>query len=894
MIFSLILAEFSIIFCDLCDLDNNTLHTIAEVKTCLNSIPKEEAYEDIKRAKMILNNYIFSDQHLNPPEPHKNTKINLAQSLDDIPKDNLESMDIYMQVVNTLKALKDPHTLFFPPCYRNFRYVLPYSFTAQIPAGEGAPLRIIAIKHSYENVTKNFIDSGKPNLENKEITRIGLEGENSLKDASEVISNFAENEVPYSKYPVARLNEALKSAFAIRNAAVYDIPKAENIWVEYDDDGEKKVIAFPWKVVVGQSMNGLDSICPKIAETNSDNESRRSDKAKIENDESSKSFSFSELREREMKKFLDFLYESEEIGAKTMREANEKFREMQMTKLQTNNASGNSINKRKENDFLLPTDALEVFVDDPNVVVGYSSAHKVGYVRIISFNPDDVKQFGQILGDGIKDLVEKYKAERCVIDVRGNGGGAVLLGMQLNQFLHPSTYPWFGQYRLVHSKLNEELSKVPDDDGQVLYIDPHTRKQFKGRTWYTNTDTLKFRDTTHIPESEYNRDYTPKYEMDMSDPPVFLETIKNWPNYPGHKKMPIFTPSNLLIVTDGLCGSTCACFVKRQQEAHAAKFVGLGSNPHVAQKDYDVSAFPGGAVFSLDGIESTVKQAKNHPEWGVNIDMKDYNFQRKTTDISWTMHGIYTWEEEKKKTEEANDGEDIQTGKDLLEFKLNKVDTTLNMFPQPLYDRTNEGVTELIEKVVPIFNQCFDWEVQVDTEKCTGPKQLERRAEFSKKQNTGNHLSSSRRTAFETVNGSEPARVSAEHKLYGHPCVGGKFVQEKCVFAGCEAGFYLDGPFGDGEESECLRVPDFVPKKDNPDEEKLKKEKVLYMSLIGGMFGVFVIILAVVSVVVVIKKKSGKKMVVVEEQSPLYFEDDYNTKKSGSGAGYQAEQAMSK
>ena len=60
--------------------------------------------------------------------------------------------------------------------------------------------------------------------------------------------------------------------------------------------------------------------------------------------------------------------------------------------------------------------------------------------------------------------------------------------------------------------------------------------------------------------------------------------------------------TKLIFVTDGTCGSTCACFTLRAFEADAGLFLFMGGNPE-SQETGAVASFAGGSVMSFDYLD---------------------------------------------------------------------------------------------------------------------------------------------------------------------------------------------------------------------------------------------------------------------------------------------------
>ena len=79
-----------------------------------------------------------------------------------------------------------------------------------------------------------------------------------------------------------------------------------------------------------------------------------------------------------------------------------------------------------------------------------------------------------------------------------------------------------------------------------------------------------------LPASEYERLLNTKT-------PWWLDTPEN---------------TNIAFVSDGLCGSTCACFVSRARTANAGVFYSVGGIPDDRRNNTAIFSFPGGSVMN--------------------------------------------------------------------------------------------------------------------------------------------------------------------------------------------------------------------------------------------------------------------------------------------------------
>ena len=192
---------------------------------------------------------------------------------------------------------------------------------------------------------------------------------------------------------------------------------------------------------------------------------------------------------------------------------------------------------RSANDDIDPEQLTTVIENDGCITVLYSSQANLGYMRISSFSPDDYYVFASDVVSGLKQLKKTYGAKKLVIDLRSNGGGYVMLGMQLHRLLFPSEYPTYGVYKQRKSLVNNEFAKVTDDGN--TYVNPKTREVFNGTDWYTPNVTETYIDSND--SARVTANYTQLFEMQM-DPDVFEPYLEDWSDYPGYSGKAMFTP----------------------------------------------------------------------------------------------------------------------------------------------------------------------------------------------------------------------------------------------------------------------------------------------------------------------------------------------------------------
>jgi len=69
------------------------------------------------------------------------------------------------------------------------------------------------------------------------------------------------------------------------------------------------------------------------------------------------------------------------------------------------------------------------------------------------------------------------------------------------------------------------------------------------------------------------------------------------------------SPSQVVLLTDALCGSTCACFSKHLAQLHNVYAIGFGG-AYDSEDVFDVASFAGGAVMDSVSYEDSVSKLK--------------------------------------------------------------------------------------------------------------------------------------------------------------------------------------------------------------------------------------------------------------------------------------------
>ncbi|KAF9421786.1 hypothetical protein BGZ94_008752 [Podila epigama] len=177
-------------------------------------------------------------------------------------------------------------------------------------------------------------------------------------------------------------------------------------------------------------------------------------------------------------------------------------------------------------------------------------------------------------------ILESVGATKLIIDLQSNSGGIICWGRYVLQTLFPQTVDAPYIYNLKSSRLAQALTQATfwyDQGTSSPYeglVDPKTGEEVVDASWMIPGVPLPGR------EGAFSQQVTDRFC------PV-VEEIK------GREEDALFSPENIVILTNGFCGSTCAVLALQLHERYGVKTVAIGGE-HGEPMMF--TSFPGGAV----------------------------------------------------------------------------------------------------------------------------------------------------------------------------------------------------------------------------------------------------------------------------------------------------------
>jgi hypothetical protein len=192
----------------------------------------------------------------------------------------------------------------------------------------------------------------------------------------------------------------------------------------------------------------------------------------------------------------------------------------------------------------------------------------VGVLRIYTFSPKDRAEFIKTAEEALCTFAAN-NISKLIIDLSQNGGGSICLGYGLERFLFPLLSPVVGAYDIKASDLFRMYSDAGaellcteggtiNDTLQFCGTNPELVGYFTPCAWFDWYSGEEYYDETwFIPGNYASRGGVSAYYTSFVSQGCD-DAFTMW--IPGQATGLSLRPENVILVSDGLCGSTCAVF----------------------------------------------------------------------------------------------------------------------------------------------------------------------------------------------------------------------------------------------------------------------------------------------------------------------------------------------
>jgi hypothetical protein len=243
---------------------------------------------------------------------------------------------------------------------------------------------------------------------------------------------------------------------------------------------------------------------------------------------------------------------------------------------------------------IVPETYPDPFIEHPGEDVrlaGYfldnTVAGTVGVLVIQTFDTGDEYTTGRRFQSVIQNFIAEAKnrgVKKMVIDLRDNGGGYILLGYEVFRQFFPSTTPYGGsRWRIqdASSILGEQISAVNSSySSSELETSPFHYRAFLNQddADFAGWDDMKGPINTHNPDDSF----TKTLRWNLSDPSMTSDpengvgiTITGYNNRSNFTEAP-FDKDDIIILSDGVCSSTCSLFVEMMNRDAGVRTLTIG------------------------------------------------------------------------------------------------------------------------------------------------------------------------------------------------------------------------------------------------------------------------------------------------------------------------------
>ncbi|KAA6393278.1 MAG: hypothetical protein EZS28_011193, partial [Streblomastix strix] len=770
-----------------CNLQSNQQYSLEQALGCLRSIPLTpiEKSTTIDLLKNYLSGYVFLDTSLNPPGApigYGKHDVDIIGGLNSISANTsyTNTFDFYEDIMVLLNKLKDPHTIFTPPCVSKFYYIYYYSIDVKRDS----------IDTPYY-VMIGDLRADKVNMNGLHVYSSGTTENEGTMDPIEAISLFAEKEVPITKNPTTRFNSAAGYDFGARSAIRYKHPEHESMYFSYKSGSNTPQVEGKFSVLVsGGDVNQLKDECP----IHSDHSTTTQSNNQIE--------IMNRIKTSVKKKLLKDL---EDEQTKITRELQDRIRHKDLFSLvEEKNEILNNFSTDQSNEISFITKSIKSKSNDispyqvyapypqygtPEVRAYRLTNEKVGVLIIQTFDPDNLNSFAEYIAQTIKQFTLKggeHYVERLIIDVRGNGGGKVRIGRQTLNFLFPQVgHPLYQIDDEMKTDINEQMAKLTayiteyqyNTDEVVLDIETMQQKP----TYYTQS-TIKRTTTSKNSSKSLTVDLTDKFVMYMGNSDDFLPFTADW----DLKRKELFSPENVIVISDGVCASTCSQFVKHIGLKHLGRIAGIGiSDPRNPNARFDIGMASSGTVSNVESVQ-TFKNEDFGIFFTVDKTKLPKNLYRVGSQLTWSNKGGYGFTESTKELllEYAIVDPDFRVEHQLQSSASNAEEERILSYLEVLSEEK-----KLLGSTAGNSKKCFSWEVDVSGAASKG--------------------------------NCKGCVKDDQHSVFGHPCSSrllteadgtskiGIIDTENCVFSHCKVGYYRKNvDIGNGIfKDQCIEIP---------------------------------------------------------------------------------------
>ncbi|PKK68490.1 hypothetical protein RhiirC2_851391 [Rhizophagus irregularis] len=538
----------------------------SDIKSCYESF----AFDNKRRTdtldtmkKLYTGFYAFTDLAKEQPVQGLDYKaMDLISEIDGLSqKSYANDFEFTTDATNLVSQLKDPHTLFFPICYTRFAFTQRLALYATVSQDGTQKIKI-------------FKDSTESHNDDCEVDRIDGVA------AIDAITQFARDNIFVSKDLGVRFNLALAS-LALQNGTYLlqprssqftlrmVLPDKETTTYDLKCGTNTKTITRNWEAVIN-NPDDLNKFTDAKSYWNNFCANPPSDEKNQPPKEPESPPDVQPVRN----------VGKEPNVTSTTRKNKRKYHTKKDKKPHDKYCNvAYPIDPLTVNRDLLkslsPTVKIDNLVFDAKIAQFYTLDNDVGVAVIATYDvgneitSDTILSAFSNIQAGFKKLADSG-AKKLVLDMSNNEGGLTVLSHFVNSLLFPGANPSLP----TDFRLNDIVK------GAILKASNGTNSIFTFSE-YLKVDAKEFDNVNDFLASKF-------IENDIGNINGFFTASQS--------SLP-WKSSDMIMLTNGFCGSSCASTSLLLSELHGVKSVAVGGSPNTP---LSFSSFPGGQVFLLD------------------------------------------------------------------------------------------------------------------------------------------------------------------------------------------------------------------------------------------------------------------------------------------------------
>ena len=222
-------------------------------------------------------------------------------------------------------------------------------------------------------------------------------------------------------------------------------------------------------------------------------------------------------------------------------------------------------------------------------VAGYLTADGFAVLSIPSFNVDDdaVPDFQSTVRK-LLATAQVQGSSHLIIDVRGNGGGSTFLAFDVFKQIFPKQTPTATLNSRAHPLFNDLGTIFSSYFQNTTTADP-PQSTVNLESPLNVANNLKDQSTRYPtwssfygPIQTHNDTFTNLMQYNLTNPPLASYSITSYGPLSNITTQPVFSPSQILLLSDGVCGSACALFseLMKSQAPEPIKSLVFGGRSH--------------------------------------------------------------------------------------------------------------------------------------------------------------------------------------------------------------------------------------------------------------------------------------------------------------------------